>query len=104
MSTHAKKFYYYSQTNRRTVLQEKPKGNIAYTLLPIGKEIDLRADPHREATGYMVTTVFGKAQDKYKLESRIMRGFDAVNWASWIKSENPGKEIKIWKIQDGNNC
>lgn len=102
MSTEAKDFYFYSNTDRRTVLQEQLKGSCAYTLIPIGKEVDLRADPHRDADGHIVTTVFGKKQDKYKLESRIMRGFDAVNWASWIQSENPNKEIKIFKIQDNH--
>ena len=102
MSTNAKDFYFYSLTDRRTVLQEQPKGELAYKLIEVPDGTDLREEPHRGSRWFMVTTVFGKHQDKYKLESRIMRGFDAMNWASWVQSQNPGKKIKLWKIHVDN--
>ena len=96
----AEKFFFYSFTNRRCIIDNHDNGEFAWTLEPESKEYPDRNDIYDLSNQYIVTTLYGSKQ-RHKVESRIFRNkFDVINWADFVQSQNPKKEVSIWKIVD----
>lgn len=97
-------FYFYSHTNRRCIIQREENEHPAWDLEFLGttdNEDDLykqvRNRPREER--FIVTTTYGKEGKREKVESREIPGLlSAISWASFIKLQNPRKQVNIWKI------
>lgn len=88
-------YYYYSFTDKRTVVHTIKRGEYAFTAEAISLE---KALNERLEGSFIVATIFGKHR-KLKVESRQFKwSIQAWGWAEWIQSQNPKKEVLILEL------